>query len=76
MGLLIAGVVIFIGIVALAAVWQRWNRQVGGRSYGPFERADGSMTVSPTGYPEEMKGHAKVISPTDNAAADTDITNR
>jgi hypothetical protein len=27
------------------------------------------MTVTPTGYPEEMKGHAKRITPVENNAA-------
>ena len=64
----------FIGIIAaffvfviLVAVWSRWRRQMGG-GWGPTELSDGSMTTTPTGYPEEMKGDAKVIGPTDNNA--------
>jgi hypothetical protein len=68
---IIAAVVIFAGILTLIGVWHRWYHQMGGRAYGPFKRSDGGMTVSATGYPEEMKGHAKVISPTDRKAATT-----
>jgi hypothetical protein len=57
---------LFIAFVVLLAVWSRWRRQMGG-GWGPSERADGSMTTTPTGYPEEMHGHGKVIGPTDNA---------
>jgi hypothetical protein len=64
----------FIGILAafflfviLLAVWSRWRRQMGG-GWGPTELSDGSMTTTPTGYPEEMKGGGKVIGPTDNDA--------
>lgn len=35
----------------------------------PLWRSDGGMTTTPTGYPEEMKGDGKVISPADNKAA-------
>jgi hypothetical protein len=58
----------FIGIVVLLAVWSRWRRQMGG-GFGPSEMSDGHMTTAPTGYPEEMKGDAKTIGPTDNNAA-------
>lgn len=66
---------VFIGLVAaffvfvvLMAVWSRWRRQMGG-GWGPTEMSDGSMTTTPTGYPEEMKGGGKTISPTDNNSA-------
>lgn len=65
----------FIGLIAtfflfviLMAVWSRWRRQTGG-GFGPSEMSDGSMTTTPTGYPEEMKGRGKTIAPTDNDAA-------
>jgi hypothetical protein len=67
-GFFIGIIVVFFAFVALLAVWSRWRRQMGG-GFGPSEMSDGHMTVTPTGYPEEMKGHAKVISPTDNNAA-------
>jgi hypothetical protein len=67
--LIIAAFVILAGGLAIIAIWHRWHRQMGGRTYGSFKRTDGGMTVNPTGYPEEMKGHAKVISPTDRKAA-------
>ena len=60
---------VFVGVAVLFAVWSRWRRQMGG-GFGPTEFSDGSMTTSPTGYPEEMHGHGKRISPTDNNAAD------
>lgn len=59
---------LFVGFVVLMAIWSRWRRQMGG-GFGPTELSDGSMTTTPTGYPEEMHGHAKKISPTDNKAA-------
>jgi hypothetical protein len=59
---------VFVLFVVLLAVWSRWRRQMGG-GWGPSEHADGSMTTSPTGYPEEMKGGGKTIGPTDNNAA-------
>jgi hypothetical protein len=62
--------VIIVAFVALGIVWARWHRQAGGTGVGPMERADGSIAVNPTGYPEGMKGHAKVITPTENNAAD------
>jgi hypothetical protein len=40
-----------------------------GGGFGPTELSDGSMTIEPTGYPEEMHGHAKKITPTNNNAA-------
>ena len=64
----IALVVLFVAVVVLMAVIGRWRRQMGG-GFGPTEFSDGSMTTTPTGYPEEMKGHGKSISPTDNNAA-------
>ena len=64
----IALVVLFVAVVVLMAVIGRWRRQMGG-GLGPTEFSDGSMTTTPTGYPEEMKGHAKSITPTDNNAA-------
>jgi hypothetical protein len=64
----IALVVLFVAVVVLMAVIGRWRRQMGG-GFGPTEFSDGSMTTTPTGYPEEMKGHGKTISPTDNNAA-------
>jgi len=67
-GLLIGFIVVFFGFVALLAIWSRWRRQMGG-GIGPQELSDGSMTTSPTGYPEEMHGHGKKIGPTDNNAA-------
>jgi hypothetical protein len=66
---------LFIGLIGLfllfailMAVWGRWRRQMGG-GFGVEEFSDGSMTTSPTGYPEEMHGHGKKITPTDNNAA-------
>jgi hypothetical protein len=59
---------LFIGFVVILAIWSRWRRQMGG-GFGPTELSDGSMITGPTGYPEEMKGHGKTISPTDNKAA-------
>ena len=64
---LIAMLVMIVAFFALIAVWARWRRQAGG-GWGPQEFSDGSMTVSPTGYPEEMHGHAKTISAIDNGA--------
>jgi hypothetical protein len=57
-----------VAVVVLFMVWGRWRRQTGG-GFGPTEMSDGSMTTTPTGYPEEMKGEGKKISPTDNNAA-------
>ena len=66
---------LFIGLLALIvvfgvllAVWSRWRTQMGG-GWGPTEFSDGSMTTTPTGYPEEMHGAGKKISSTDNNAA-------
>ena len=67
-GTLIGLVVIFVLFAVLMAVIGRWRRQTGG-GLGPTELSDGSMTTTPTGYPEEMKGSGKKISPTDNKAA-------
>ncbi len=66
--LFIALVVIFVAFAVLLAVLGRMRRQVGG-GLGPTEMTDGSMTTTPTGYPEEMKGAGKKIGPTDNRAA-------
>lgn len=68
MGTAIALVVLFVAVAVLMAVIGRWRRQVGG-GLGPTEFSDGSISASPTGYPEEMKGHGKKIGPTDNNAA-------
>ena len=68
MGLFIGLLFVFFGFVALLAVLARMRRQVGG-GFGPTELSDGSMTTGPTGYAEEMHGHGKKISPTDNNAA-------
>ncbi len=59
---------LFFGFVALMAVIAVLRRRVGG-GFGPTERADGSMTISPTGYPEGHHGSGKTIAPTDNNAA-------
>ena len=59
---------VFFLFVILLAVWSRWRRQMGG-GWGPTELSDGSMTTTPTGYPEEMHGHGKKIGPADNKAA-------
>jgi hypothetical protein len=59
---------VFFLFVILLAVWSRWRRQMGG-GWGPTELSDGSMTTTPTGYPEEMHGHGKKIGPADNNAA-------
>ncbi len=67
-GMFIGLLALFFGFVVLMAIWSRWRRQTGG-GFGPQEMADGSMTTTPTGYPEEMHGHGKKISPTDNNAA-------
>lgn len=67
-GFFFALLAVVILMVILLAVWSRWRRQMGG-GWGPTEMSDGSMTTTPTGYPEEMKGDAKVIGPTDNKAA-------
>ena len=68
MSLLIGFLIIFVGFAVLLAVLGRMRRQVGG-GFGPTELSDGSMTTEPTGYPEEMHGHAKKIGATDNNAA-------
>ncbi len=61
-------ILILVAVVALFIVLGRMRRQVGG-GFGPTELSDGSMTTAPTGYPEEMHGSGKKISPTDNNAA-------
>ena len=68
MSLMLGFIGVFVGFVVLMIVWSRWRRQTGG-GFGPTEMSDGSMTTTPTGYPEEMKGHGKTIGPTDNNAA-------
>jgi len=68
MSLLIGLLLIFAGFAVLLAVLGRLRRQVGG-GLGPTELSDGSMTTTPTGYPEEMHGRGKRISPVDNNAA-------
>jgi hypothetical protein len=65
---IIGGVLVIAGVCALFIVLGRLRRQVGG-GLGPTEFSDGSMTTSPTGYPEEMHGRGKKIGPTDNNAA-------
>ncbi|HEX8153058.1 MAG TPA: hypothetical protein VF698_08040 [Thermoanaerobaculia bacterium] len=67
-GMMIGLLALFFGAVILLAIWSRWRRQMGG-GWGPTELSDGRMTTTPTGYPEEMHGHAKTISSTDNNAA-------
>jgi hypothetical protein len=67
-GFFLALIALFLLFAVLMAVWGRWRRQMGG-GFGPTEFSDGSMTTTPTGYPEEMSGRAKRISPTDNKAA-------
>lgn len=67
-GLLSGFIIIFLAFVALFVVWGILRRRVSG-GFGPTELSDGSMTTAPTGYPEEMHGHAKKITPTDNNAA-------
>jgi len=68
MTLFIGLIAIFVGFALLLAVLGRMRRQVGG-GFGPTELSDGSMTTAPTGYPEEMHGRGKKITPTDNNAA-------
>lgn len=65
---LISIFVVAVLFFLMIGIWFRWRRQTGG-GLGPTEFSDGSMSITPTGYPEEMKGHAKKISPTDNNAA-------
>lgn len=60
--------VLLVAFIALMIVLRRMRRQAGG-GWGPTTFADGHMTTTPTGYPEEMKGTGKTISPTDNNAA-------
>ncbi len=61
-------ILLFFLFVAMFAIWSRWRRQMAG-GFGPTEFSDGSMTTTPTGYPEEMHGRGKKISATDNNAA-------
>lgn len=68
MSFAIAMVVLILAFAALLAVLGRMRRQVGG-GLGPTELSDGSLTTTPTGYPEEMHGKGKTISPVDNNAA-------
>ena len=58
---------LFVGFVVLAMLIARLRRQVSG-GWGPTELSDGSMTTTPTGYPEEMRGGGRKIGPTENAA--------
>ncbi len=67
-GFFIGLIVLFLLFAVLMAVWGRWRRQMGG-GFGPTEFSDGSMTTTPAGYPEEMHGRGKKITPTDNNAA-------
>jgi hypothetical protein len=67
-GIMSGFILIFAGFVVLLMVWGLMRRQMGG-GFGPTELSDGSMTIEPTGYPEEMHGHAKKITPTNNNAA-------
>jgi len=68
----IAGIaLVVVAVTVLAIVLSRMHRQVGG-GIAPTEFSDGSMTTTPTGYPEEMKGSGKKISPTENNAAPLD----
>ena len=73
-GFYVALFVVVVGLFAIVAVWSRWRRQTGG-GFGPTQFSDGSMTTTPTGYPEEMHGHGKKITPTDNNAADYKVKN-
>ena len=66
--LFIGFMLVFFLFIALLTLWARWRRQMGG-GWGPTELSDGSMTTAPTGCPEEMHGHGKRISPSDNKAA-------
>ena len=68
-GTFIGLIALFLVFVVLLVIWSRWRRQMGG-GFGPTQFSDGSMTTQPTGYPEEMKGSGKKISPTDNDAAE------
>ena len=61
-------ILLFVAFGVFLALWSRWRTQVGG-GYGPTEFSDGSMTTTPTGYPEEMHGSAKKIGSTGNNAA-------
>ena len=67
-GLMLGLLGVFVAFVVLLIVLGRLRRQTGG-GWGPTELSDGSMTTTPSGYPEEMHGHGKKIGPTDNNAA-------
>lgn len=67
-GMVLGLVGVFVLFGVLLAVLGRLRRQVGG-GLGPTEMSDGAITSSPTGYPEEMSGHGKKITPVDNNAA-------
>ena len=68
MSLFIGLLIVFVGFAVLLAVLGRLRRQIGG-GFGPTELSDGSMTTTPTGYPEEMHGHGKKIGAAENNAA-------
>jgi len=68
MGFALGMVLLIFAFAALLVVLGRMRRQVGG-GFGPTEFSDGSMTTTPTGYPEEMHGHGKKIGPADNAGS-------
>ncbi len=59
---------LFFGFVVLMAAIAVLRRRVGG-GFGPTELSDGSMTTSPTGYPDGRRGSGKSIAPADNNAA-------
>ncbi|HEU5163222.1 MAG TPA: hypothetical protein VFV54_08780 [Thermoanaerobaculia bacterium] len=59
---------LFFGFVILMAVIAVLRRRVGG-GFGPTEMSDGSMTTTPTGYPEGQHGSGKTITPAENDAA-------
>jgi preprotein translocase subunit SecG len=60
--------VVFVLLAVLLVVVARMRHQTGG-GLGPTEFSDGSMTTTPTGYPEEMHGSGKKIGPAENKAA-------
>ena len=59
---------LFFGFVILMAVIAVLRRRVGG-GFGPTELSDGSMTTTPTGYPDGQRGSSKAITPAENDAA-------
>jgi hypothetical protein len=67
-GMVVGMLLLVAAFCVLMAVLGRMRRQVGG-GLGPTELSDGSITSGPTGYPEEMHGHGKKVSSTDNNAA-------